>query len=163
MRDGHHGGADPYCTKWRCAVQGRGPGPGCAGCWSLDGVPHREHCSPGASTPCPTMPPLPYLPSPSPPLATRTAALESSEAVLITREIRRNFQPGNMYSISCDGFTVAPLIHTIQNVAAASILEDPDRHLAIRPEIGGIKGIIIDFRIRTCLNSRLPASSTRSP
>jgi hypothetical protein len=55
----------------------RAGGPGLTGV--LDGVPHREHCSPGASTPCPTMgsPSLPPVP-----LATRTAALETSEATV---------------------------------------------------------------------------------
>jgi hypothetical protein len=72
------GGADPQ----RCAAQGRGARTHRV----LDGVPHREHCSPGASTPCPTIgsPSLPPVP-----LATRTAALETSEAMLITREITR--------------------------------------------------------------------------
>jgi hypothetical protein len=81
-RDGHH---DSYCRgadPQRCAAQGRGARTHRV----LDGVPHREHCSPGASTPCPTMgsPSLPPVP-----LATRTAALETSEAMLITREITR--------------------------------------------------------------------------
>jgi len=46
-----------YCTTVSGGVLRRA-GAG-AGCWSLDGVPHREHCSPGASTPCLTKPPLP--------------------------------------------------------------------------------------------------------
>jgi hypothetical protein len=91
------------------------------------------------------MPPLPYLPSPSPPLATRTAALESSEAVLITREITRHFQPGNTVQHQRRWLHCGPSYShdSKRGCCKHTVQEDPERHLAILPEIGGIKGTVL--------------------
>jgi len=86
-----------YYCKWRCAAQGRGRGrvlePGRRSAPRALFTRRIHSLSDEAS---PTLSPLPSPPLPS--LATRTAALESSEAMLITREITRHFQPGNTVS-----------------------------------------------------------------
>jgi hypothetical protein len=121
MRDGHHGGAHP-------------PDVCCAGQGVQDAQGAGRRSAPRALFTRRIQRCLPSPPSPG----------HSYSGPRILRgyayHLRDNEKPParqycTVLRISDDGFTVAPLIRTIQNVAAANILEGPDRHLAILPEI----------------------------